>query len=602
MGVSRRVAAHGGMHALVLSILSDEDAASPLAASALVLGALGVVPRGCFGGCRVRASRGLRCLAALVRSPRARVRSSVTAHGPHAAIGQVAAAATMVPPPLALTALSLALLAAYVAAVRLGRAPVTTAGPFLAPCARGRPTDLATSHTTTEAPWSFEWVHLGSQWTMLGLMYGSRAVAVPPLCASDGNGSGGGTATGGGDGGDGGDGSHGEPHGTVGLVFAADGSQRKYAHAVYVALHNLRTLQHSELPAEVMHVGVTEQFAPQSASQLRALGGVQLVDLLQRLHPSIRQEAACRLRSFAVKPFALLAASFETAILLDANALFFAPPERLLSLASYQATGVQLFNDYVRAYHVLDPWLVASYVGRGAVDVEAYRRITQGAEIDSSVVVADRRRAWRYLHVVCALNWWKAIVDRHAWGDKDTWALGAIALQPGGGGDAYAGSVGSRVGWLARTAVQPPSPVWGHVQFDATRDAANASALLYMNWQPHYAAGFIELADGDGAAATGISCCVMLQHHWAGPHDEEPLSPTIAAAAHDRALRRTFDDARDSLRLVGSEAPAKPHWSGQVRYRRCAIYFAVLGVGVCFAAHAAWTALHAGGAERPRRS
>ena len=58
-----------------------------------------------------------------------------------------------------------------------------------------------------------------------------------------------------------------------------------------------------------------------------------------------------------------------------------------------------------------------------------FAALTQGAECDSSVVLLDKRRAWRYLHLVAALNWWKAAFYRHAWGDKDTWVLAAVALE-----------------------------------------------------------------------------------------------------------------------------------------------------------------------------
>ena len=87
--------------------------------------------------------------------------------------------------------------------------------------------------------------------------------------------------------------------------------------------------------------------------------------------PDDKAGGRARLRSFAAKPFALLASSFERAILLDANA-FFVPPERLLHLHAYRSVGVQLFTDYVRSYHIVDPWLVSSYLGEGRADVEAY--------------------------------------------------------------------------------------------------------------------------------------------------------------------------------------------------------------------------------------
>ncbi len=48
--------------------------------------------------------------------------------------------------------------------------------------------------------------------------------------------------------------------GNVGIVMAADGSSSKYADAVYVALHNIRTLHRCSLPVEVFHVGEAERF------------------------------------------------------------------------------------------------------------------------------------------------------------------------------------------------------------------------------------------------------------------------------------------------------------------------------------------------------
>ena len=435
----------------------------------------------------------------------------------------------------------------------------------------------------------------------------------------------------------------------TGLVLAADGSQPKYADAVYVALHNLISLQRSDLPAEVFHVGSAEAFTASAASRLVSLGAapgrVRVLDMLPRLHPRIRALAARRLRSFAAKPFAMLASSFDAVILVDANALFFARPERLLSLSSYVSSGVQLFTDYVRSYHIVDPWLVGSYLGSGVSDVAAYASIALHAEIDSSVVVVDKARGWRYLNVVCALNWWKAIVDRHAWGDKDTWALAAIALAAssagagravagragaGAGGAAgvggtgagageadragaaaasHASAAGSQVGWLSRREADgsPPHAVWGHVQFDASRPANNRSSLLYINWQPHYAAGFIPFQTEEPPGSS-VACCVMLRDHWEGPHDERPLKPTIDSAAHAEALQRTFGDARDALAAVGAGKLEQPHWWGQVRYRRCLIYLGVMACGVAFAALSALSAIgrwrHAVGAAivKPSRS
>mmetsp|Transcript_21474 Transcript_21474/g.48365 ORF Transcript_21474/g.48365 Transcript_21474/m.48365 type:complete len:290 (+) Transcript_21474:1405-2274(+) len=263
-------------------------------------------------------------------------------------------------------------------------------------------------------------------------------------------------------------------------------------------------------------------------------------------------------------------------------------------MPSHRSLGVQLFRDYVRAFHIVDPWLISNYLA-GDNEVAAYERLTQGAEIDSSVVVIDTVRAWRYVHVVAALNWWKAIIDRHAWGDKDTWALAALVLQAADGTvDGVASTVGSTVGWLGNTATEPPAAIWGHVQFslsgvpyvDEPRGIVsiplgmagrNNSRLLYLNWQPHYAAGFIRM-EGRGRPSDDLYCCVMLEDHWAGPHNEDWVTPRNDRLMHAADLDRTFGDARTALRALGV-TPRKAHWRGQVRYRRCFIYFSVLGLG-----------------------
>ena len=66
--------------------------------------------------------------------------------------------------------------------------------------------------------------------------------------------------------------------GNVGIVMAADGSSSKYADAVYVALHNIRTLHRCSLPVEVFHVGEAERFA----SEVRFHATLRLL----RLHSS----------------------------------------------------------------------------------------------------------------------------------------------------------------------------------------------------------------------------------------------------------------------------------------------------------------------------
>lgn len=318
----------------------------------------------------------------------------------------------------------------------------------------------------------------------------------------------------------------------------------------------------------------------------------------------------------------------------------------------YVSTGTQVFQDYLRSFRTVDPWLVHSYIaeggystagrapaggaprgpggGSGCADVGVsplawYEAVTAGAEIDSSVVLLDKRRGWRLLHAVCGLNWYRHVVyrwvappprvsqaeltlgsrrigmirprweagpavglaplfphsgtlstshsfpsahtdaptplplpGRHMWGDKDTWALGAVMLAsadaatgsgpsatgpspsdsqppasartdslspnsdaeqsavgagpvaadparlcPTVGAAAFASVAGSHVGWFLNRAVQPPVALWGHVQFARGSGVAPQPSGAGSGGGARRAGGSAGLAAG--VAAAGIS-------------------------------------------------------------------------------------------------
>jgi hypothetical protein len=81
--------------------------------------------------------------------------------------------------------------------------------------------------------------------------------------------------------------------------------------ACLLAVHAIRFTHKSPMPIEVMYVGVAESFSPSAAGHLTSYGHVTLIDLLTRLAPELRVDASTILRSFAVKPFAMLASSFD---------------------------------------------------------------------------------------------------------------------------------------------------------------------------------------------------------------------------------------------------------------------------------------------------
>ena len=106
---------------------------------------------------------------------------------------------------------------------------------------------------------------------------------------------------------------------------------------------------------------------------------------------------------------------------------------------------------------------------------------------------------------------WRSAFYRHTWGDKDTWLLAAVTTRGGAEptGGVEASSRGTRVGWLVKHETAPPTAVWGHMQFSVADGAP--PRLLYLNWQPHYAAGYIELR-GQGRLSDKYTC-VSHHHH-----------------------------------------------------------------------------------------
>ena len=81
-----------------------------------------------------------------------------------------------------------------------------------------------------------------------------------------------------------------------------------------------------------------------------------MLDLLTVLDNSILQLADS---GFAVKPFAILASTFEQVILFDTDAVFLQQPELIFEDTDYVSTGTLLFHDrlmYQGGYKAQHEW------------------------------------------------------------------------------------------------------------------------------------------------------------------------------------------------------------------------------------------------------
>ena len=132
--------------------------------------------------------------------------------------------------------------------------------------------------------------------------------------------------------------------GSSGIVIPV--GVKDFRYACHLVL-KLRTVLHSTLPIQVAYAG--DQDLPLSNRQTLA-GLVQDVQFLDVL--SVLDDKSMELdRSWAIKPFAVLASRFEQVILLDADVVFLQPPEYLLSRTDYQETGALFFHDRLLWQH-----------------------------------------------------------------------------------------------------------------------------------------------------------------------------------------------------------------------------------------------------------
>lgn len=265
-----------------------------------------------------------------------------------------------------------------------------------------------------------------------------------------------------------------------GVVISASGTVPRLAAGAYITAYLIRKVFNSNLPIEIYHVGEREVFDPELKAHLLALGNVQVLDLvatlwdkfgtavgqagakaaraaaaakaareasrvdgeegeeapprveeqtvdadghLYYLMPSIEQ-----LASYAAKPYAVLASSFQENVLFDAGAVPFVDPESFFSLADYTGLGFMEFRDYVPSSPHKWDWIPEEFCVHTDAVVDYY----QGTEGDSSCVLFDKARNWDALLVTAILNGPLQHITYHKLnGDKDTWVM-ALSYTRGG--------------------------------------------------------------------------------------------------------------------------------------------------------------------------
>ncbi|KAH9275810.1 hypothetical protein BASA83_001612 [Batrachochytrium salamandrivorans] len=120
-----------------------------------------------------------------------------------------------------------------------------------------------------------------------------------------------------------------------GIVMTTGKWHFKYARHAITVVRNLG----STLPIQMFYVGDND-LPKESRDELEAISGVVTINL-----ESYFDSHGPDISGWAVKPFSMLASSFEEIIFLDADALFFQPPEVIFNSAAYNDTGAVFYMD-----------------------------------------------------------------------------------------------------------------------------------------------------------------------------------------------------------------------------------------------------------------
>ena len=202
----------------------------------------------------------------------------------------------------------------------------------------------------------------------------------------------------------------------------------RYFTLAMATLNSIRRVLKCDLPIEVFYAG-DDDLMPKYRKKLTSIRNVKVVDI-----KSVFNDTQLWLSGWSLKPFALLGSSFEEAILIDADTVFFQSPELLFDTDEYKTTGSLFFRDRtLKMYSSEDienaPTLIQDLIDRPLFKLYQSNRITTHQsfhEQESGVVVLKKNMHFFGLLATCSLNHgdMRNIIQKHFWGEKESFWLG----------------------------------------------------------------------------------------------------------------------------------------------------------------------------------
>ncbi|KAG0052506.1 hypothetical protein BGZ83_002491 [Gryganskiella cystojenkinii] len=212
-----------------------------------------------------------------------------------------------------------------------------------------------------------------------------------------------------------------------GIVFCAGNGQFEF---VVTSIQAIRNRLKSTVPIQVFHMGDGD-LSRERQDYLRKLAkDIEVVDVTQILDNEYMQ-----LGGWAIKPFAMLASSFEEVMFVDADAYFLQDPVKLFDDPGYKATGALFFYDRTlfAGSDAKMNWLksVTPITSSFPPSSRLYRMVSDH-EQESGVVLINKRTRFLGMLATCKMNgkWERDLVSYQIFhGDKETFWSGFEMIQ-----------------------------------------------------------------------------------------------------------------------------------------------------------------------------
>ncbi|KAI7905705.1 mannosyltransferase putative-domain-containing protein [Cokeromyces recurvatus] len=227
-----------------------------------------------------------------------------------------------------------------------------------------------------------------------------------------------------------------------GIVMCVSDDHLRHAR---VSIPAIRNILKSDMPIELFYIDESD-LSKENRAFFESFPNVTTINISKRINNKYTQ-----FNGWEIKPYAILASSFEEVLIMDADVFMFKKPETFFEDKGYEATGAlfffdrTLFNDFQQGRIWLRSFL-PTY--SSFVEQSRWWKTTSAHEQESGIVVINKRKALFGLLATCKMNDKNErdhVSYQHVHGDKETFWIGFEMIQSP---YAFVKSVGAVIGGL----------------------------------------------------------------------------------------------------------------------------------------------------------